>query len=423
MTIHVVKSGDTLESIAREYNAGKEDIIIANGLTNPDKLIVGQALVILYPEKEHIVKQGETLYSIAKKYNTSVRQLWRNNPSLGGSALIRPGQRLIISYYGESIREVSTNGYAYPYINTSTLEKTLPYLSSIIPFTYGFTYEGELVDIDDTAIIRNARERGTSPVMMLSTLTDEGGFSNELASAALNNQDIQEKLINNVLAKLKEKGYDALEVDFEYVFPEDKEEYVAFIENLVKKLNPLGYQVSVALAPKTSSAQKGLLYESHDYAALGNAANAAFLMTYEWGYRLSAPMAVAPINKVRQVLDYAVKEIPREKIYLGIPNYGYDWTLPWVKGTAAKSIANEQAIELARDRGAEILFDKISMAPYFYYTDDAGTAHVVWFEDARSIDAKARLVEEYGLKGMSFWNVMKYFAQNWSVINSLYKIK
>ena len=43
-------------------------------------------------------------------------------------------------------------------------------------------------------------------------------------------------------------------------------------------------------------------------------------------------MAVAPLPNVRRVLDYAVTEIPPEKIYLGIPNYGYDWPLPFRPG-------------------------------------------------------------------------------------------
>ena len=87
----------------------------------------------------------------------------------------------------------------------------------------------------------------------------------------------------------------------------------------------MGYTVMVALAPKTSAGQPGLLYEAHDYAALGAAADDVLLMTYEWGYALSEPMAVAPIDKVEQVVRFAVSQIPPDKIFLGMPNYGYDW--------------------------------------------------------------------------------------------------
>ena len=87
-----------------------------------------------------------------------------------------------------------------------------------------------------------------------------------------------------------------------------------------------------ALAPKTSAGQKGTLYEGHDYTAIGAACDAALLMTYEWGYTYGPPMAVAPIRNVRQVVEYALTEIPPEKIWLGVPTYGYDWTLPYEKG-------------------------------------------------------------------------------------------
>jgi len=423
ITIYTVQPGDTVYSIARAANTTPELIISQNELTDPDLIMPGQTLVILYPELTYTVKPKDTLYSIAKANKVSVRSLWRNNPKLNGGTLIYPDDELVIRYSDEKNRAIYTNGYAYPYISSEVLSKTLPYLSTIIPFTYGFTWEGELIGADDAPIIRAAREHDTSPIMMLSTLTEDGGFSNELASLALNDLEMQKRLINNVLENMKAKGYSGLEVDFEYVLPEDREAYAAFIRNLTEKLHPEGYRVAVALAPKTSSAQRGLLYESHDYKLLGEAADSVLLMTYEWGYTYGPPMAVAPINKVRQVLDYAVTQIPRDKIYMGVPNYGYDWALPYVRGEAAKSLSNVEAVELARKMKTNIMFDETAMAPYFYYTDNTGRAHVVWFEDARSIEAKAKLAREYGLRGLSFWNIMKYFPQNWAVVNSMYGIK
>lgn len=134
-------------------------------------------------------------------------------------------------------------------------------------------------------------------------------------------------------------------------------------------------------------------------------------------------MAVAPINSVRAVLNYGVERIDPQKIFMGVPNYGYDWTLPFIRGESkARSLSNVQAVELASEVGAEILFDEQSMAPYFYYTLN-DNEHVVWFEDARSIDAKLRLAAEYNLHGVSYWNIMRYFPQNWLIANSLYDIR
>ena len=108
---------------------------------------------------------------------------------------------------------------------------------------------------------------------------------------------------------------------------------------------------------------------------------------------------------------------------MGIPNYGYDWTLPFVKGESkAKALGNVEAVNLAAKYNAQIMYDEVSQAPYFNYYDENKKEHVVWFEDARSIQAKLKLVDEYKLRGASYWNVMKFFPQNWLVVNSMYEI-
>ena len=134
-------------------------------------------------------------------------------------------------------------------------------------------------------------------------------------------------------------------------------------------------------------------------------------------------MAVSPLPNVRQVLDYAVTEIPPAKILLGISNYGYDWPLPFVQGTTkAQSISNQRAIELAVQHGSAIQYDEEAQSPHFQYTDSANIVHQVWFEDARSLSAKLRLVAEYGFKGAGIWNVMRPFSQLYLLLASLYTI-
>lgn len=183
-------------------------------------------------------------------------------------------------------------------------------------------------------------------------------------------------------------------------------------------MNEKGYTVSVALAPKTSADQPGLLYEGKDYKLLGEAANSVLLMTYEWGYTYGPPMAVAPLPNVRKVVDYAITEIPVEKISLGIPNYGYDWPLPYERGvTAARTIGNIEAIEIAIRYGAQIQYDETSQAPHFNYIDENSIQHEVWFEDVRSMSAKFSLIKEYNLRGCGYWQLMRLFKSNWLLLN------
>lgn len=424
MDIHVVKQGDTIYSIATNHGVSPEQLITDNALSNPNSLVIGQTIVILYPAQTHVIASGETLYSIAEQYNISVITLLQNNPGIIGRDYVYPGETLVIRYSGDKLGTATVNGYAYPYIDRAVLIKTLPYLTYLTPFTYGFTPEGELVTIDDDELIQLARDYGVAPLMLLSTYTSSGGFSNELASDIFYNAPARQNLIENVVANIRNKNYYGLEIDFEYILPTDRQAFVNFVEEITTILNANGYEVTVALAPKTSSAQKGLLYEAHDYAAIGQAANGVLLMTYEWGYTYGSPMAVSPINKVKEVLDYAVTQIQPEIIKMGIPNYGYDWTLPFIQGESkARSLGNVEAVEQAEKYGAQIQYDELAQSPYYSYYDENKREHIVWFEDARSIDAKARLISQYGFNGMSYWTIMKYFPQNWLVVNSLYTIE
>ncbi len=424
MKIHVVSSGETVYSIAQKYGIPVSQIINDNQLMDPSKLVVGQTIVIRIPLQVHTVQSGQTLRSIARQYGKTVRMLQQNNPVLGGSSLIYPGQTLVISYQAQPEEEIAVNGYAYPFIDRTLLQSTLPFLTYITPFTYGITESGELVDLNDQDLIASANTAGVAPLMHLSTLTEEGGFSNELASLVLNTMTIQTHLIENIVSTLQNKGYQGLDVDFEFVFAEDAEAYALFIQNLRNRLNRLGYPVIVALAPKTFATQPGLLYEGHDYAALGSAANEVLLMTYEWGYTYGPPMAVAPLPNVRAVVEYALTEIPSEKIWLGIPNYGYDWPLPYISGESkATSISNRYAVQLAQKFNARILYDEQAKSPWFKYRDEQGIEHEVWFEDARSIQAKLNLISEYRLHGAGYWNLMRPFPQNWTVLSSLFKIR
>lgn len=424
MEIYVVRPGDTLTSIAEEFGVNAERLSVTNEIPLDAPLVVGQTVVILFPTTIHTVEPGETAASIASRYGISENRLYRNNINLGGLPQIYPGQSLVIAYDDTPAYTASVYGYAYPFINIPLLRQTLPYNTYLVPFTYGITPSGGLVDLNDSALLILAREYGTLPLMHLSTLTEDGGFDSALADIVLNDPQSRANLIENVISTIDEKGYAGLDIDFEYVPSRNAAAYAGLVSELRTRLNAEGKIVIVALAPKTSADQRGLLYEGHDYELLGAAADFVLLMTYEWGYTYGPPLAVAPIPNVRRVIEYAVTVIPREKIYLGIPNYGYDWPLPFVQGqTRAQSISNVRAVEIAREAGAEILYDEEALSPYFNYTAPDGTPHEVWFEDARSIDAKLALIREYSLYGAGYWNLMRPFPQNWLVLNARFNIR
>jgi len=362
MTIYVVAPGDTLDSIAEAQGVSTASIIYNNQLMYPYPLAVGQALLLTLP-----------------------------GPSYG--------------------REIRSGGYAYPFINRWVLEQSLPYLSDLYIFSYGFTTEGELVPpwADDTELLEAAKVFGTAPILTLTPFGPDGQFSNYLITTVINNPVAVENLIKNLVETVQEKGYEGVDIDFEFILAEDRIPFVSFVNKVREAINAIGYPVSVALAPKVSDDQQGLLYEGKDYGQLGEVADFVLLMTYEWGYTYGPPLAVAPLNQVRRVVEYALTRIPAEKIHLGISNYGYDWALPYEKGfSKAKTIGNIEAVQLAITYGVPIEFDEVAMSPFFRYTSE-GTEHEVWFEDVRSMEAKLSLVNEYGLRGIGIWQIMQLF--------------
>lgn len=303
------------------------------------------------------------------------------------------------------------------------LRKTLPFLTYLLIFNYGFTPEGVLVPADDEELISIAGEYGVGPIMVLAPMTPEGEFNSEIAHNLFINDEAETRLIENIVTTLKNKGYRGIDIDFEFVKQEDKEQFLSFITQVQARLSQEGLLTFVALAPKTSGEMTGVLYEAHDYPTIGAVADEVLLMTYEWGYTYGPPMATAPLNNVRTVLDYGVSVIDPNKILMGIPNYAYDWPLPFVRGTTkAESITNQIAVARAAENNVIILFDEPAQAPYYYYSDASGTPHVVWFDDVRSMNAKFRLIPEYKINGAGIWQIMNYFPGLNNVIGSLFNV-
>ena len=379
MEIYVVRQGDQIDEIAGKYGIPAAPVIYQNQLVPPYRLAVGQALLI---------------------------------PTENGEA-------------DRKKPELFSNGYAYPFISRWTLRETLPFLSELSVFSYGFSEDGELIPpaADDQWIIEEALSFQTIPTLTLTPLGADGRFNNQLITKLLSDEAAKKNIIRNLIRVILQKRYRGLNLDFEYILPEDRVAYAAFVKQVTDTLNLFEVHVSVALAPKYSDQQSGVLYEGMDYALLGVAANSVFLMTYEWGYTYGEPMAVAPVNQVRRVAEYALTRIPAEKVVLGVPNYGYDWPLPFQAGTTrAKTLGNIEAVSLAGQYGAEIQFDEQAQSPWFRYWQ-YGIQHEVWFQDVRSYRATFELAKELGLRGVGYWTIMQLFRANWTLLADMFSIQ
>lgn len=425
MQIHVVQSGDSLFSIANTYNSSIASIVDANELATQNNLVVGQALVIPIVGQFYFVQPGDSLFTIANRFGLSTEELAQIN-NINVNNVLPVGLRLYIPQTPK--RPITSNAYIEPFGETvsETLEnsarKASPYLTYLAHFSFRVNRDGTLSAPPIGNLSQIAEANNTAKMLVVTNL-EEDGFSDELGHIILTVQSVQNTLLDNIVNTARSGGYSDIHFDFEFLPPEDREAYNTFLRKAKERLSQEGLLMSTALAPKTSATQEGAWYEAHDYRAHGEIADFVVLMTYEWGYSYGPAMAVSPLNEVRRVVEYALTEMPPEKILLGQNLYGYDWTLPFVEGgPAARAVSPQQAIQIARENNTYIQYDEEAQAPFFLYTDNEGNNHEVWFEDARSIQAKFDLIKELNLLGISYWKLGLAFPQNWILLDDQFNI-
>lgn len=424
MQIHTVKRNDSLWNLAQKYGVPLQHIAEVNAIEESDPLVVGQALIIPSPtgNKTHTVARGESLWSIARQYGLSLTELAAAN-QLTNPAMIQPGQTLFIP--APKLTTIEVNGYMERMDEQAAneIKELSDELTYVTIFSYHINADGTLVEPNDESLREAALANNVAPMMAIANISEEG-FSSDLIHEVLNNQQAYTHLITTVSNTMQERGFKALNIDFEYVPPEDRELYNNFLRDITEHLHQFGFLVSTAVAPKYSAEQKGKLYEAHDYRAHGEIVDFVILMTYEWGWTGGPPRAVAPLNEVTKVINYALTEIPANKIMMGMPLYGYHWTLPFVEGVSrAAALSTEAAIRLARERKAAIEYDNTAQSPHFSFYDTEGKQHIVWFEDARSLQAKFNLVKQYGLRGVSYWKLGIQADTNWYLLSENFTVK
>ena len=369
--------------------------------------------------KIHVVASGDSLFGIGQRYGMDYRKIARDN-EVGLDQELVVGQTIVVVEPAPSkIGVVEMNGYAYPNVTDEVLGKTMPGLTYLSVFSYEARQGGEVVAPPQQAeerVIRQAVAARVMPVMVLSNIGTSGNFEPELAKAILNNPAAIGRLLDNLVRIMHQRGYNGLDVDFEYVPPEDGGAYENFLETAAKRFSSEGFSLSCAIPAKEGKDTTSKFAGAYDYSRIGAIVDLVTLMTYDWGHAGSAPMAVAPLPAVERVIRFASTQMQSSKILMGIPNYGYDWP-PKQPG---KAIGIVQAVELARKRNQAISYDDTAKAPWFeYYVPGR---HEVWFEDARSVQAKLGMAHKYDLAGFSYWNINRFWPQSWLVMDSMYDV-
>ncbi|PID20585.1 spore gernimation protein [Sporosarcina sp. P3] len=425
MQIHVVSQGESLYEIGKIYGVPYDQIAEVNELESETRLAVGQALVIPIIGSYYWVRPGDSLFTIAQRYGLTVARLAEIN-AINPSRRLIIGQRLYIPQEAKTIIDsllyVEPRNPVTQDMLTEVRERVgdLTYLAM---FSYEVQRDGSLKAPALADIPTIAKNAGAVNILVLTNL-ENYSFSAELAHVIFTDQVAQNQMIQSAIETAKEIGYSDIHFDFELLFPEDRELYNQLLRNARDQIHKAGLTISTALAPKAGEVTTGI-YGAHDYKVHGEVADFVVLMTYEWGYTYSAPQAVSPIGPVTKVVEYAVSQIPNEKVFLGQNLYGYDWTAPFGQSDskAARALSPRMATNQAIEQNAAIEYDALSQAPHYTYYDETGTEHEVWFEDARSINEKFDLLKKFKLRGIMYWKLGLAFPQNWLLLEDRFTIR
>jgi spore germination protein len=417
MFIYTVKPGDSLYSISLKYQVPLDTIRSTNGLVQTN-IVPGQSLLI--PVYIYIVQPGDSFYTIARMACVSVENLIAANPSINPN-MLRPGMVIMIP----DISDYAASTLGYYVIRTPELDRTLindfaPYATYLSLFEYHFFNNGTLSDLNDSTAIQTSWNRRMIPLATITNQT-ETGFSPELIHQMLNNPSVKQNLIENIFSLVSTKGYGGVNIDFERVSTEDRDLFSDFLRQLRDRLKQGGYLLTIALPPKTSDDIPWLL--GYDYGTIGSVVDLAFIMAYNWHHAASEPGPAAPINEVRRTIEYALNRLSRKKILLGVPLYGYNWTLPYQPGSLAPGISNHNAVQLAMRYEVPIQYSEEYESPFFEYVDEEGRRHVVWFEDSRSMCRKMQLIHEHRLEGIGAWQLTLGFPQGVRLLTKFFDIK
>lgn len=423
MDIYVVQPDDTINSIALKFDISTERLISDNGLINPNTLVTGQALIILYPKRTYIVREDDTLASIAESHDITLLQLVRNNPFLYDRQYIQPGESLVIAF--NSSREIEVHGYSFVFLNKDILTRSLAYLTYLSVFNYQ-TIENTIVanDNNDDEIIKMAKKYDTLPILMISAFSPNEELDVEYAYQLLLDYEQQEKLLGDLLQILKAKGYYGVNLVIANINSYNQNLYLKAITNISKVLKDAGYYFMISITSDFSKRRDYSAFTNIDFKSIGLLVDRIAFLQSIWVKRIQPPSPVSNISLIRPLIEYVTRQV--KHISIGKPQVAFDWELPYTPGISdINTLSLNSAITLAYEQQATIQLDEESQTPFYTYSRASGGSvvdHIVWFIDARSIRALDDVIMDNNLSSTGLWYIAVYNQQLFSIINANYSI-
>ncbi|WP_026485788.1 glycosyl hydrolase family 18 protein [Caldanaerobius polysaccharolyticus] len=281
-------------------------------------------------------------------------------------------------------------------------------IDKLVPYWYGVKADGTLDDQAEKDVKETEAQKNIQVYPIIHNYSSPQ--MRDRIHNLLSNPQLRSTLVTNIVNMAVGEKYPGVNIDFEFVPPEDRQNLTTFMQMLYTELSGKGIKTTISVPAELKDNPDHPFSGAFNYSAIQRFCDEMYILAYDEHFATPGP--IASIGFVRNVLNYAVTVIPPNKIRLGMAVYGYDWT---ENVTIPRTLSYNQAIELARNLGANITYDETAQESTFTYTMNT-TSHTVWFEDVRSFTAKLELLMEYNIPGIAVWRLGQEDQRIWNIL-------
>lgn len=230
-------------------------------------------------------------------------------------------------------------------------------------------------------------------------------FRGETVHRILNNPLKKQRLINDLIRLLKKHGFAGVNVDFEELQETSDAPLISFQKDLYEQLHKQNLLVTQDVIP---------FNDDYNFKALAKYNDYLILMAYDESHTESKPGPVSSQHWIQAALEKMVKQVPANKVILGMAGYGYDWKL---KSKQVETLSYQEALANARESDAVVEFDNDTYNLHYQYYDGNDSLHEVHFTDAATNFNTLRFATEFQLAGTALWRMGSEDSRIWEFYN------
>ncbi len=226
-------------------------------------------------------------------------------------------------------------------------------------------------------------------------------FDTRTASVFLNDNTVRELASNILVEQIIKNNLDGVNFDFENMYQWDAGAYTNHVKEITLMAHALGAVVSVDVNKyEPTSSTWSMCY---DRDALAKYADYVALMAYDQYYAGGkTPGPVAGLGWTEDCINLTLKEVPADKLVLGMPYYIRIWETKKGKAIGTKAVSMTEAKRQIAENNAEGMYDSRFSLMKYTWTKGEST-YTLWLEDAASTAARVRLAKKYNLAGVASW--------------------